>query len=89
MYNDLRHNQKLNNDGIELRLVHSRFRPAERATWRTDFLCREACGPEVKRIIVATQVVEAGVDISAVLLITDLAPWSSLVQRFGRCARWG
>ena len=37
----------------------------------------------------ATQVVEAGVDISAGCLITELAPWPSLVQRFGRCARYG
>ena len=41
------------------------------------------------RIIVATQVVEAGVDISAHTLITELAPWPSLVQRFGRCNRRG
>ncbi len=41
------------------------------------------------RIIVATQVVEAGVDVSAGCLITELAPWPSLVQRFGRCARYG
>jgi CRISPR-associated endonuclease/helicase Cas3 len=41
------------------------------------------------RVIVATQVVEAGVDISADVLITDLAPWTSLVQRFGRAARYG
>jgi CRISPR-associated endonuclease/helicase Cas3 len=43
----------------------------------------------VDRIIVATQVVEAGVDISATTLVTELSPWSSLVQRFGRCARYG
>ncbi len=41
------------------------------------------------RIIVSTQVVEAGVDISARTLITELAPWPSLVQRFGRCNRRG
>lgn len=73
----------------DLRLVHSRYRPRERAAWKTDFLGREACKQGVDRIIVATQVVEAGVDISATTLITDLAPWSSLVQRFGRCARYG
>ncbi len=71
---------------IELRLVHSRFRGAEREAW--SFLRRDACGEGVERIIVATQVVEAGVDISARTLVTDLAPWSSLVQRFGRCARY-
>ncbi|MCS6971084.1 MAG: CRISPR-associated endonuclease Cas3'', partial [Planctomycetes bacterium] len=47
------------------------------------------CTAEADRIIVATQVVEAGVDISAGSLVTDLAPWSSLVQRFGRAARYG
>lgn len=75
--------------GTDLRLVHSRFRPAERATWRTEFLNRTACAPGTDRIIVSTQVVEAGVDLSAGLLVTELAPWASLVQRFGRCARWG
>lgn len=67
-------------------LVHSRFRGAERRAW--SFLARDAPVPAEGRIIVATQVVEAGVDISAALLVTDLAPWSSLVQRFGRCARY-
>jgi CRISPR-associated endonuclease/helicase Cas3 len=75
--------------GTELRLVHSRFRPAERATWAAEFLDRAACGPGTDRIVVATQVVEGGVDISSALLVTELAPWASLVQRFGRCARWG
>jgi len=75
--------------GTEIRLVHSRFRPAERLGWRIAFLNRAACAPGVDRIVVATQVVEAGVDISAAVLVTELAPWASLVQRFGRCARWG
>jgi len=74
-------------EGLEL--VHSRFRPAEREEWRTRFLSRSACTSEADRIIVATQVVEAGVDLSAGCLITELAPWPSLVQRFGRCARYG
>ena len=75
--------------GTDIRLVHSRFRPAERQAWREEFLSRKACSPGTNRIIVSTQVVEAGVDISASLLVTELAPWPSLVQRFGRCARWG
>jgi CRISPR-associated endonuclease/helicase Cas3 len=75
--------------GQPIELVHSRFRPAERAAWRNKFLSREACTKGAARIIVATQVVEAGVDISAGCVVTDLAPWPSLVQRFGRCARYG
>jgi CRISPR-associated endonuclease/helicase Cas3 len=73
----------------EIELVHSRFRPHERAEWRARFLSRSACTAGVDRIIVATQVVEAGVDVSAGCLVTELAPWPSLVQRFGRCARYG
>lgn len=76
-------------EGVDLRLVHSRFRPAERGAWREAFLRRQACGPGTDRITVATQVIEAGVDMSAGLLITEIAPWPSLVQRFGRSARWG
>jgi len=72
-----------------IKLVHSRFRPHERNVWRSRFLSREACTQDADRIIIATQVVEAGVDISAGCLVTELAPWPSLVQRFGRCARFG
>ncbi|WP_394838698.1 DEAD/DEAH box helicase [Pendulispora rubella] len=70
----------------DVHLVHSRFRGAERRQW--DFLARESTIPPEGRIILSTQVIEAGVDISASTLISDLAPWSSLVQRFGRCARY-
>jgi len=73
----------------QIELVHGRFRPAERIPWRERFLGREACRVGADRIIVATQVVEAGVDITAGCVLTDLAPWPSLVQRFGRCARYG
>ncbi|WP_239113003.1 CRISPR-associated helicase Cas3' [Halomicronema sp. CCY15110] len=38
-------------------------------------------------LIISTQVVEAGVDLDAELLITELCPWSSFVQRCGRCGR--
>lgn len=40
-------------------------------------------------ICVSTQVVEAGVDISAHRLWTEIAPWSSMLQRFGRLNRKG
>ncbi len=69
-------------------MIHSRFRPAERERWHKLFNEKVETGG-AGRIIVATQVVEAGVDISSRLLITDLAPFSSLVQRFGRCNRNG
>ncbi len=78
--------KRLRPDAPDVRLVHSRFRPHERAAW--DFLRGDAKVPAEGRLIVATQVVEAGVDISSVQLLTDLAPWPSIVQRIGRCARY-
>lgn len=75
-------------DAPELLLVHSRFRAAERAE-RNRKLAEQIDTSGPGRIIVATQAVEAGVDLSARILFTELAPYSSLVQRFGRCNRYG
>jgi CRISPR-associated endonuclease/helicase Cas3 len=69
---------------VDCTLLHSRFRGIERAK-----LMSEAVGHPEDRIIVATQVVEAGIDLSAAVLITEAAPWPSLVQRAGRCNRIG
>jgi CRISPR-associated endonuclease/helicase Cas3 len=70
----------------ELLLIHSRFRPRDRQTTIEALL---ESPPEAGRIVVSTQVIEAGVDVSAQTLFTELAPWASLVQRFGRCNRSG
>ena len=70
-----------------LMLVHSRFRPQEREEINAQI--QEASEVTCDRIIVATQVVEAGVDISSRTLVTELAPWASIVQRIGRCNRTG
>jgi len=69
-------------------LIHSRFRPNERGPRQEEAL-NEQTIPEAGRIIVTTQAIEAGVDVSATTLFTELAPWSSMVQRFGRCNRRG
>ncbi|NLA25750.1 MAG: CRISPR-associated helicase Cas3', partial [Bacteroidales bacterium] len=70
----------------KLILIHSRFRPPDRQGVVRELL--EEPGPE-GTIIISTQVVEAGVDVSAKVLFTELAPWPSLVQRLGRCNRAG
>lgn len=64
-------------------LVHSRFRSADRHRHE------RALSGDGARVVVATQAIEAGVDVSARTLITELAPWPSLVQRLGRCNRYG
>lgn len=69
---------------VPVRLIHSRFRPDERARIQAEALAEGWSG-----ILIATQAIEAGVDLSARVLFTELASWSSLVQRFGRCNRRG
>ncbi|NER79849.1 MAG: CRISPR-associated helicase Cas3' [Leptolyngbya sp. SIO1D8] len=61
-------------------VIHSRFLGIDREELQKRLY-------DNKSIIVATQVVEAGVDLDADLLITELCPWSSFVQRCGRCGR--
>lgn len=70
----------------ELVLLHSRFRPEDRKRQVDRVLAQPG---ESGTIVVSTQVIEAGVDISATTLFTEVAPWASLVQRFGRCNRAG
>jgi CRISPR-associated endonuclease/helicase Cas3 len=67
-------------------LLHSRFRAGE----RTELVRRISEPPgEAGLIVVATQVVEAGIDLNAAVLVTEAAPWPSVVQRAGRCNRTG
>lgn len=72
--------------GPDTLLIHSRFRPQER-----NAILRQLPTPGAPKdlIIVATQAIEAGVDLSAAVMVTELAPWASLVQRFGRVNRKG
>lgn len=67
-------------------LLHSRFRPPDRADRMAEVLAEP---PAAGTIVVATQVIEAGVDLSSALLATETAPFSSIVQRLGRCNRAG
>lgn len=86
LYKDLKLLFKKAKGETELVLIHSRFRPPDRQRAVQRLLADPGSGGT---IIVSTQVIEAGVDISATTLFTELAPWASLVQRFGRCNRAG
>lgn len=65
-------------------LLHGRFRAAERTGH-----AQRALADDFDGILVSTQVVEAGVDVTSRTLFTELAPWPALVQRAGRCNRDG
>lgn len=81
LYRELK-SRKVSPDG--LLLLHSRFRPIER-----EAILKRVLDEGSERLLVSTQVVEAGVDFSADVLITELSPRSSMIQRFGRCNRKG
>ena len=72
----------LRGDKSQPLLLHSQYRPKDR-----EAVMRQVIAATPGQVVVSTQVVEAGVDLSAQTLFTELAPWSSLVQRFGRCNR--
>lgn len=74
------------NQGAELILLHSRFRPPDRKRLVARL---NELPPPGGRIIVTTQVIEAGIDLDAAALVTELAPWASIVQRAGRLNRAG
>ncbi len=73
-------------DPPRLVLLHSRFRPPDRAQHMADAL---ADPPASGTIVVSTQVIEAGIDLTSALLVTETAPFSAVVQRLGRCNRAG
>ncbi|MGC8997638.1 MAG: CRISPR-associated helicase Cas3' [Fervidicoccaceae archaeon] len=67
-------------------LLHSRFTIEDKKK-KLDRIHELSKGNSEKFVLVSTQSIEAGVDISSDLIITELAPASSLVQRFGRFLR--
>lgn len=81
--------------GTRTQLLHSRFTQTDRRKKRDrleDWLGKDrwADGRYLGQstIVVATQVVEVGLNISAGVLHTELAPANSVIQRAGRCARF-
>ena len=87
VFNELEKLKGKDESGPELLLIHGRFREGDRK--EIDSKLFDGSDESADRIVIATQAVEAGVDISATTLFTELAIWPSLVQRFGRCNRRG
>lgn len=72
--------------GVDLVLLHSRFRPGDRERLVARLAER---APSEGRVVISTQVIEAGVDLDADAMVSELAPWPSMVQRAGRLNRSG
>jgi len=72
-------------------LIHSRLRRKIREEREKLLFAKEDSkekGLPDKTIVISTQVVEAGLDISSDLLITECPIADSLIQRVGRCSRF-
>ena len=75
---------------VEVLTYHSRFRLSDRQQVHADTVKAFAFqkdGDRKPAIAVTTQVCEMSLDLDADVLITEFAPISSLVQRFGRANR--
>lgn len=76
---------------LYITLLHSRFLPQDRAAkeaeikakfsknWQPDGTCY---------VLIATQVIEVGLDITCEVMHVEICPMNSLLQRAGRCARF-
>jgi len=76
--------------GVQIILLHSRFLREHR--WEKEEEVRRLFGKERDRagsvILVATQVIEVGLDITCEVMHSEVAPASAILQRAGRCARF-
>lgn len=75
--------------GDQILLLHSRFLPEDRKVIERKILDLFHKISQERAILIATQVVEVGLDISSEALHTEAAPASAVFQRAGRCARFG
>ena len=76
--------------GVELVMLHSKYFPSHRN--KHEQLLRTLLGREAEKhinvILVASQAIEVGLDISCEQLHTEICPANALLQRAGRNARY-
>ena len=72
--------------GLNPRVYHSRFRYEDRVRRHAEVM--EAFRRDGSALVIATQVAEMSLDLSATLLVTDLSPVPALIQRLGRLNRY-
>jgi len=75
--------------GIELLCIHSRFFQKDRKNKEENIIKLFSKNDLSNCILVSTQVIEVGLDISCNTMYTEISPINSFLQRIGRCARWG
>ena len=83
----------IDKDKVEVTLLHSRFLPGDRKEKEESL--EKLFGKKWKdndngkcHILISTQVIEVGINITSQVMHVQLCPMSSLLQRAGRCARF-
>jgi len=79
--------KKLKGKGLSPLLIHSKFNRTDRTEKVKRILSKE--DNERANLVISTQVIEAGIDTTFDVLITEEAPSHNLIQRAGRVARYG
>lgn len=79
----------LRQQGIEARLLHARFALCDRKRLEQEVLSRVGRDGTERDgfVLVSTQIVEASLDLDFDVMVSDLAPMGSLIQRVGRLWR--
>lgn len=85
IYNEIK---VLKKEGTELICLHSRFFDTHRKEKEKRLKQLFSKGTNVDVILISTQVIEAGMDISCEVMHTEISPINSFLQRVGRCARF-
>jgi CRISPR-associated endonuclease/helicase Cas3 len=80
--------ERIEREGVPVELYHSRYRYLDRQRHHDTVVAHFKPECEGGIFAVTTQVCEVSLDLSADLLVTELAPPSSLIQRLGRLNRW-
>ena len=88
VYEDLKTALRTKPDAPEIMLLHSRFLPSDRADKESKLRTWFGKNSTGRYVLVSTQVVEAGLDISCDTLHTEACPADSFLQRIGRSARF-
>jgi CRISPR-associated endonuclease/helicase Cas3 len=82
----------IENQNLETELIclHSRFFQKHRKEKEKKILEYFGKNSEKENVIlITTQIIEVGLDISCDLMLTEVSPINSFLQRIGRSARWG
>ena len=79
----------LNKMGLDVDLLHARFAMADRLSKENELIANlgKGSGKRAGRIVIATQVMEQSLDLDFDVMISDLAPIGSMIQRAGRLWR--